>query len=69
MDSSHALDRLGQNGKDQASKYSLPMGHNHSTYAKQGLGGAHSGHFTPDLSSYANGGLGSGKQKNSKPSH
>jgi hypothetical protein len=50
VDSSHALDRLGQHGKDQASKYNLAVGHSNSTYSKQ----AFSGHLTPDLSSYAN---------------
>ena len=59
MDSSHALDRLGAHGQDQASKYSLPL--NTASYSKQGLGVVHSGHMTPDLSSYASGNISAGK--------
>lgn len=63
MDSGHALDRMGQHGQDQVSKFSLPIGHNQSAYAKKGLAAAHSGHLTPDLSSYANGVHGGNKQQ------
>jgi len=54
---------MNQKHHDSTSKYNLSMGHNPANYSKKALVAAHSGHFTPDLSSYAGGHAASKQQQ------
>ena len=69
VDSTSGLNHMGGSGKDSATRYNLPMGHHPQGYSKASLQGAHSGHLTPDLSSYANTGQGAGSKQHQQKVH
>jgi len=54
IDSSVGVNNLGLQGQPSNGKYNLPIGSNEKKMTKM-ASGQHSGHLTPDLSSYTNG--------------